>query len=133
MNLFTMSGRVVGDVDIRYTNNQSAVAHFRFAVNRSFKREGEADADFFQCVAFGRIAENMEKLHIGKGTKLLLSGEFRNNDYTDREGVKHYGYNAVVSFFEFCESKSTSQRPQEDEDGFVTIPDGIEEEGLPFN
>lgn len=132
-----MTGRIVADPEIRYSNDGKAIARFRFAVNRTFKREGEPDADFFQCTTFGKTAENFEKLHIGKGTKLLLRGEFRNNDYTDREGVKHYGYQAIVNEFEFCESKGSQNgsapAASASYDEFMSIPDGVEDDGLPFN
>lgn len=139
MNLFIMTGRIVADPEIRYTNDGKAIGRFRFAVNRTYKREGEADADFFQCTVFGKTAENFEKLNIGKGTKLLLRGEFRNNDYTDRDGVKHYGFQAVVNEFEFCESKGshsgstasdTASSPAAAE--WLNVPDSFENDGLPF-
>lgn len=141
MNLFIVTGRLTQNPEVRTSQNGNYVARFRFAVNRTFRRDGEPEADFFQCVTFGKTAENFEKLHIQKGTKLLLRGEFRNNDYTDRDGVKRYGYDALVHEFEFCESKSSSSQkntaadlpPVADEDGFMHLPDGVDDEGLPFN
>jgi single-strand DNA-binding protein len=135
MQKWIAMGRTTKDMEIRYSNDGNAVARFDFAVNRKIKREGEADADFFSCVAFGKIAETFEKLNIGKGTKLLIEGEVRNNNYTNKDGQKVYGTQIVVSSFEFCESKSQDAQGgpiQSSGDGFMNIPDGIDEH-LPFN
>lgn len=137
MNKCIFSARLTADPEIRYSNDGKAFAKFNIAVNRRFKKEGEVDADFFQCVAFGKIAETLEKCKVGKGTKLLIKSEVRNNNYTDRNGEKHYGTQVVVNSFEFCESKSSGSgtspaQEHTDSDGFMNIPDGIEEE-LPFN
>lgn len=135
MNKLILCGRLTADAEIRYSTDGKAVARFNFAVNRRFKREGEPEADFFQCVAFGKIAETFEKCSVGKGTKLLIDGEMRNNNY-EKDGVKHYGMQVIVSSFEFCESKGSigQAAPQQatDGDGFMNIPDDIDEE-LPFS
>lgn len=135
MNKIILCGRLTADVEIRYSNDGKAVTRFNFAVNRRFKRDGDPEADFFQCVAFGKIAETLEKCSVGKGTKLLLDGEMRNNNY-EKDGVKHYGMQVVVNSFEFCESKGSSgqatPQPQTDSDGFMNIPADIDEE-LPFS
>lgn len=137
MNQVIFTGRLTKNAEIRYSNEGKAVARFDFAVNRTFKKEGESEADFFSCVAFGKIAETFEKCNVGKGTKLLIEGEVRNNNYTNKDGQKVYGTQIVVSSFEFCESKGSGTSESEvptfkpDADGFVNIPDGIEEE-LPF-
>ena len=89
-------GRLCTDPEIRYTSDQKAVCRFRFAVNRRFKRDDEPEADFFQCVAFGKIAETFEKCSISKGAKLMIDGEIRNNNYTDNDGVKHYADQVIV-------------------------------------
>jgi single-strand DNA-binding protein len=133
MNKIFLMGRTTNDAETRYTTDQKAVASFNFAVNRTFDRE---NSDFFKCVAFGKTAETIEKL-VKKGTKLLLEGEIRNNNYTDKNGVKRYEMQVIVNSFEFCESKGQATtgagtQPQADKDGFMSIPDGIEEE-LPFN
>lgn len=134
MNHFTITGRLTKDAEIRYSNEGKAVARFDFAVNRKFKREGEADADFFSCVAFGKIAETFEKCMVGKGTKLLIEGEVRNNNYTNKDGQKVYGTQVVVNSFEFCESKSQAEPSAQpaSEPEFMSIPEGIVDE-LPFN
>ena len=140
MNKFLIMGRLCTDPEIRYTSDQKAVCRFRFAVNRRFKRDDEPEADFFQCVAFGKIAETFEKCSISKGTKLMIDGEVRNNNYTDNDGVKHYSDQVIVNSFEFCESKSASaSAPTEqntppaktDDDGFMHVPEGIDYD-LPF-
>ena len=102
MNKFIILGRCASDPEIRYSNEGKAVARFNFAVNRKFKQEGQPEADFFSCVAFGKIAETFEKCSIGKGTKLLIEGEVRNNNY-EKDGVKHYSNQVIVNSFEFCE------------------------------
>ena len=138
MNKFYMTGRLVEDAEIRYTTGEktTAIARFRFAVSRKFAKENdEVKADFFNCVAFGRIAETFEKCKVGKGTKLLIEGEVRNDNY-EKDGVKHYGTQILVNSFEFCESKGTAdagtQQATTDNNGFMNIPDGLQEE-LPFN
>lgn len=129
MNLVVLVGRLTADPEIR-RNNDKAVAKFSLAVNRRFKREGEAEADFFNVVAFGKTAEFMEK-YFRKGMKAVVTGELRNNHYKDNNGVKHYSEQVIVSNIEFAESKSTSTPPA-DNDGFMNIPDDIDED-LPFN
>ena len=112
MNKFIISGRLTADADYIRTSEGKTVAKFNFAVNRRFKKEGEQDADFFTCVAFGKIAETFEKCAVSKGTKLLIEGEVRNNNY-EKDGVKHYSTQVVVNSFEFCESKSSGNAPAE--------------------
>lgn len=133
MNLFIISGRLTADAEFIHTNEGKTVAKFNFAVNRRFKKEGEQDADFFTCVAFGKIAETLEKCSVSKGTKLLIEGEVRNNNY-EKDGVKRYGTQVVVSSFEFCESKSSGNAPAEtmNIDGMeFTAVDGSEDD-IPF-
>ena len=140
MNRFIISGRIANDPDIRYTATQEAIVRFNFAVGRPGpKREGKPDADFFTCAIFGKTAERFEMLNIQKGTKLILEGEIRNNNYTDRDGVKRYENQVNVFSFEFCEKKNTpveevAAEPEKDDgDGFQPIPDGMSGDGLPFN
>lgn len=135
MNRLILMGRLTKDAEIIRTSNGKVVARFNFAVNRRFKRDEDPDADFFSCVAFGKIAESFEKCSIQKGTKLLLEGEVRNNNY-EKDGIMHYSNQVIVASFEFGESSRTysggSAPAQLEGDGFISIPDGIEEE-LPFN
>lgn len=130
MNLIVIMGRFTRDPETRFSQDGKAVTRADIAVNRRFKQEGQPEADFFSVVAFGKTAEFMEK-YFRKGMKAVITGELRNNNYTDREGVKYYGNNIVISTIEFAESKRT-ETPQDDGDGFMNIPENIDEE-LPFN
>lgn len=126
------------DPEVRYSQGESAsaVARYTLAVDRRFKRDGEANADFINCVAFGRAAEFTEK-YLQKGTKIAIAGRIQTGSYTNRDGQKVYTTDIVVEEQEFAESKSNGgsghqSAPQVDENGFMNIPDGIDEE-LPFN
>lgn len=111
MNKFITSGRVANDVEIRKGTNGKTIARFNFAVRKNFKKDNEPDADFFNCIVFGKLAEVFERTNITKGTKLILEGEMRNDNY-EKDGVKHYGMQYVVNSMEFCESKNeTSPAP----------------------
>lgn len=140
MNLFITSGRVTNDVEIRHSTNGNTIARFNFAVRKTFKKDNEPDADFFNCIVFGKLAEVFERTNVSKGTKLNLVGEMRNDNY-EKDGVKHYGMQYVVNSMEFCESKSaneTSPAPAQTPsaptyqpaDDFEEIPD--DDESLPF-
>ena len=140
MNKLIIMGRLCADPEVRYGGaNNTAVANFRIAVDRRFKRDGEPDADFFLITALGKQGEFVEK-YLRKGTKILMEGEIRNNNYTNKDGVMVYQNQIIATSIEFAESKSSQSnnndyRPQpspQDNDGFMNIPDGIEEE-LPFN
>lgn len=135
MNKVIMMGRLTRDPEVRYSNEGSAVSKFSLAVDRRYKREGQPDADFFNCVAFGKTAEFTEK-YLKKGTKVVLEGELQNNNYTNKDGQKVYGMQIVVSSLEFAESKSSSNSApastqQSDSNDFMNVPDVAEEE-LPF-
>lgn len=133
---------------MRYSQgeNATAVARYTLAVDRRFKREGEPSADFINCVAFGRNAEFAEK-YLAQGVKILVCGHIQTGSYTNRDGVKIYTTDVAVDEQEFAESKKTSTNgsqaaPTENRataaqesagsDGFMNVPDGIDEE-LPFN
>ena len=139
MNKVIFIGRISNDPDVRYTQDSKPVIRFNFAVPRKYKREGEPEADFFSCAVLGKPAESFEKLSIQKGTKLAIEGEMRNNNYTDKNGVKRYENQMIVSSFEFCESKSAgagaapAPKPEQSPDyEFAYIPDEVSDEGLPF-
>ncbi len=138
-------GRLTRDPETRYSQgeSQTAIARFSLAVDRRFKRQGDPDADFFNITAFGRQAEFVER-YLKQGTKVLLTGRVQNDNYTNRNGEKVYSVSIIAEEIEFAESKnaqsgagntfqpsapSPSQAP---DDGFLNIPNGIEEE-LPFN
>lgn len=130
-----MMGRLTRDPEVRYSNEGNAASKFSLAVDRRYKREGQPDADFFNCVAFGKTAEFTEK-YLKKGTKVVLEGELQNNNYTNKDGQKVYGMQIVVNSLEFAESKSSSNSDREstqqvDSNDFMNVPDVAEEE-LPF-
>ena len=148
MNKVILMGRLTRDPEVRYSQgeNATAVARYSIAVNRRFKRAGEPDADFFNCVAFGRQAEFVER-YLRQGTKIVVSGRLQTGSYTNRDGVKVNTVDIVVEEQDFAESKAAngtsgsnyqaSQAPvaapsADIGDGFMNIPDGIDEE-LPFN
>jgi len=153
MNKVILMGRLTRDPDVRYTQgeNPMAIARYTLAVDRRFSRRGQGDdgqqtADFIGCVAFGKSGEFAEK-YLHKGTKLCVTGRIQTGSYTNKDGVKVYTTDVVVEDQEFAESKnsagqssyngsgsadSASERPVAAADGFMNIPDGIDEE-LPFN
>lgn len=144
MNKVILMGRLTRDAEIRYSQgeNSTAISRFNLAVDRRFKRDGdEQTADFISCVAFGKIAEFMEKFG-HKGTKFALEGRIQTGSYTNKDGQRVYTTDVVVENIEFAESKSNSgnsgngnaapQPAPEGADGFMHIPEGIDEE-LPFN
>ena len=133
MNKIILLGRIVRDPEVRYTqgDNSMAIAKFSLAVNRRFKKENEPEADFFNCTAFSKQAEFVEK-YLKQGTKILLSGRIQNDNYTNKEGQKVYSIQIMVEEMEFAESKNNStSEPSQSNDGFMNIPDGLQEE-LPF-
>ena len=156
MNKVILMGRLTRDPDIRYSagENSTAVARYTLAVDRRFRRDGEQTADFISCVAFGRTAEFAEK-YFHQGIRIVISGRIQTGSYTNRDGVKVYTTDVVVEEQEFAESKSASAEnsggfgggyrqsqaaapahapaaASASADGFMNIPDGIDEE-LPFN
>ena len=146
MNKVILMGRLTRDAEVRYSQGDAstAVARFSLAVDRRFKRDGdEQTADFINCVAFGRTGEFMERFG-RKGTKFLVEGRIQTGSYTTRDGQKVYTTDVVVEQVEFAESKASNDnnggyvpadRPSPSGaagDGFMNIPDGIDEE-LPFN
>lgn len=143
MNKAILMGRLTRDPEIRYSQgeNQTAIARFTLAADRRFKQEGQKNADFISCIAFGKTADFMERY--GKqGVKFVVEGCIQTGSYTNREGRKIYTTDVVVESVEFAESKSSSQEASAGSrqdpytsptgDGFMSIPDGIEDEGLPF-
>ena len=138
MNKVILMGRLTRDPEVRYGDNQKAVARFSLAVDRRFTREGDPAADFFNCSAFGKIAEIVEK-HVVKGTKLLIVGRIQNDTYTNKDGQTVYSVQILVDDLEFAESKNkqgNASQPEETSnnagsDGFMNIPNGIDDE-LPF-
>ncbi|MBQ2744896.1 MAG: single-stranded DNA-binding protein [Lachnospiraceae bacterium] len=147
MNKVILMGRLTRDPDIRYSQgeNAMAIARYTLAVDRRFKRDGgnEQTADFISCVAFAKLAEFAER-YLHQGTKLVVEGRIQTGSYTNKDGQKVYTTEVVVENCEFAESKASagdggsyaSSRPEPVNaagDGFMNIPDGVEDEGLPFN
>ncbi len=169
MNKVILMGRLTRDPDIRWTQgqDQKCTARFTLAVDRRVKRQEGNDqqqtADFPSCIAFGRVAEFMEK-YTHQGTKLAITGRIATGSYTNRDGNKVYTTDVVVEEAEFAESKnaqgggnaqSGQQQTQRGQggnysggygtgqqggyqasdvgEGFMSIPEGVEDEGLPFN
>lgn len=129
MNKCILMGRLTRDPEVRYSNDGKAIAKFAVAVDRKFKREGESEADFFNCTSFGKTAEVIEK-YVKKGSKVAIVGRIENSNYTNRNGEKVYAVNILVDEFEFGESKKSEPQPAEDND-YISVPDGIEGD-LPF-
>ena len=146
MNKVILMGRLTRDPEVRYSQgeNNMAIARYTLAVDRRFQKNSDQSADFISCVAFGRSAEFAEK-YLKQGTKLCITGRIQTGSYTNKDGVKVYTTDVVVEDQEFAESKNVSQsgggmdfagssRPTPSAasgDGFMSIPDGIEDE-LPF-
>ena len=149
MNKVILMGRLTRDPEVRYSqgDNSMAIARYTLAVDRRFNRNNndENSADFIGCVAFGRSGEFAEK-YFRKGTKILVTGRIQTGSYTNKDGVKVYTTDVVVEDQEFAESKNSNSgagsnfmgsansapQPSGAGDGFMNIPDGIDEE-LPFN
>lgn len=155
MNKVILMGRLTRDPEVRYTQgaNQTAVGRFSIAIPRKFKREGDPDCDFFNCTCFGKQAEFVER-YLHKGTKIALVGHIQNDNYTNKDGQMVYSVQVLVEEVEFAESKNATSQNEDGfnggfggnnggfgggapatsgaGDGFMNIPDGIDEE-LPFN
>ena len=147
MNVVILMGRLTSDPKVTYTetaNGPMAIARYRLAVDRGGRKQnGESNADFITCVAFGRQGEFAEK-YMTKGRKFLIRGRIQTGSYTNREGQKVYTTEIMVDAQEFADAKPEGQGQQEraaapaqqaytpPEDDFVAVPDDIDEE-LPFN
>jgi len=137
MNLVILMGRLTRDPEISSSASGTTFARYSIAVDRKFKREGEPDADFFNCTSFGKQAEFVER-YLKKGTKIVVTGEIQNNNYTNKDGQKVYDLRIMVHDVEFAESKGNGQTEAKTESkgkdvtDFLNIPDGLVEE-LPFS
>ena len=135
MNKVILMGRSVKDADVKYSQgaNPMAIASITLAVDRKFKKDGEQTADFINCKAFGKTAEVIEK-YVTKGTKIAVTGRIQTGSYTNKDGVKVYTTDVMIEDLEFCESKGNNQSsaPKNSGDDFMSIPDGLEDSGLPF-
>ena len=159
MNKVILMGRLTRDPEVRYSQSNSgdgqmAIARYTLAVDRRFNRNGDQNADFIGCVAFGKSAEFAEK-YFHKGIRIVITGRIQTGSYTNKDGVRVYTTDIIVEEQEFAESKAASDRNSSDfaannnygggyqqsgrpvpsqapSDGFMNIPDGIDEE-LPFS
>ena len=141
MNKVILMGRLTRDPNISYSTGerQTAIARYTLAVDRRRRSDGgEQTADFISCVAFDKAAEFAEK-YLHQGTKLVVTGRIQTGSYTNKEGQKVYTTDVVIEEQEFAESKNSSDsqnptRPNPDVagDGFMNIPDSVEDPELPF-
>ncbi len=147
MNKVILMGRLTRDPDVKYSQGEKStvIARYTLAVDRRFKRDGDQAADFINCVALGKNGEFAEK-YLKKGIKIVITGRIQTGSYANRDGQKVYTTDVVVEEHEFAESKraaeensrfdsgnqSSTTSPEPGSDGFMNIPDGIDEE-LPFN
>ena len=149
MNKVILMGNLTRDPEIRYSQGEDslAIARFSIAVNRRFSRQGDTDTDFFNCTAFGKQAEFVEK-YFKQGSRMLLTGRVQNDNYTNKNGERVYSVQIMADEIEFAERKSTAdanasrgasnfgggapEPAMAADDDFMNIPDGIED-GLPFN
>ncbi len=153
MNYVVLMGRLTQDPELRYSQGEEpiAVASYVLAVDRRGRKEeqGRQTADFLRCITFGRGAEFADK-YFQKGQRVLVSGRIQTGSYTNREGQKVYTTDIVVDNQEFADSKGAGGETQGNYqtgnsqgsgkkngdasgEGFMNIPDGVEDEGLPFN
>ena len=133
MNKVIMMGRLTRDPEILNAVSGLAIARYSIAVDRKIKKEGEPDADFFNCTSFGKQAEFCER-YLKKGTKVAITGRLQNNNYTNKDGQKVYDVRIMVEEVEFAEGKKDGQQNAQEAPGndFLNIPDGLVEE-LPFS
>lgn len=141
MNRVILMGRLTRDPEVRYSQGEkaTAIARISLAVDRRFKQDGQPTADFINCLAFGKRAEFLEK-YCHKGTKLVIEGSWQTGSYTNKDGNKVYTNECLVESCEFAESKNASGEntggpapSNAGGDGFMRIPDGIEDSELPFS
>ena len=147
MNRVILIGRLTRDPNISYSQNSDnmMIGRFTLAVDRRGRQEGQQTADFIGCVCFGKQAEFAEK-YLRQGTKIAVTGRIQTGSYTNKDGQKVYTTDVVLDDIEFAESKNAQgggdanysyqapsrPAPSAAGDGFMNIPDGIDEE-LPFN
>lgn len=141
MNNVMLIGRLTAEPDIRYTQGTEpmCVARYSLAVDRATNRNGEKETDFIRCIAFGKRGEFAER-YLHKGIKIAIEGRIQTGSYTDKDGKRVYTTDVVVNSHEFCESLRQQSAPQSEPqyqnsvgDGFMDIPDGVEDSGLPWN
>lgn len=130
MNKVILIGRLVADPEIRYTQSGKAVASYRLAVDRPFKQDGQQEADFINCVAWGKTGEFAGN-YLRKGTKIAVEGRIQTGSY-EKDGVKHYTTDIVVDRQEFCESRSSVQAATANSNADPAFTDMDDDGDLPF-
>ena len=147
MNKAILMGRLTRDPEVRYSSGERsmAIARYTLAVDRGFKRGGDSSeqtADFIPCVAFDKAGEFAER-YFRQGMRVLISGRIQTGSYTNKEGQKVYTTEVIIDTQEFADSKEAGDSSYKSStrsstssasiDGFMNIPDGVDDEGLPFN
>ena len=140
MNNVVLIGRLTRDPEMRYTTgaNQMAVTTFTLAIDRPVKQGQEKQTDFIRITAFGRMAENCDR-YLAKGRRAAVQGRIQTGSYTNKDGQRIYTTDVIVDEQEFADAKRDGAEsshygtPSPAGDGFMNIPDGVEDEGLPFN
>lgn len=126
-------GRLTRDPEMRVSQGENAlnIAKFSLAVDRRYQKNGEKETDFFNCTAFGKLADFVDR-YLKQGTKILATGKVQNDNYTNKEGQKVYSVQIIVEEIEFAESKGDkpADKPNVDKDGFMDVGDIPED--LPF-
>jgi single-strand DNA-binding protein len=131
MNKWIASGRLTRDPEVRYGGaNNTCVARFSLAVDRRYKKDNQPTADFFNCVAFGKTGEFVDK-YLKKGTKVIVEGEVQNDNYKDKDGVMRYGTSVAIGSIEFAESKRAAAENKQDDEYMQTNTD-IADDEIPF-
>lgn len=139
MNKVILIGRLTDSPDVKY-NGELAIAKYTLAVDRTFKKDTEQGADFIRCVSFGKNGQFAEK-YFSKGKKIAVEGRIQTGSYENKKGEKVYTTDIIVNNQEFVESKTeertipqaTPEPQPKDDDGFMQIPDSVDDSGLPFN
>lgn len=142
MNRVILMGRLTRDPEVRYSQGERsmAIARYTLAVDRRRKAENEQNTDFINCVAFDKAGEFAEK-YLRQGMRVLISGRIQTGSYMNKDGVKVYTTDIVIEDQEFADSKGataagnsqgSNKSQYTDDEGFMHIPDGVEDEGLPF-
>lgn len=135
MNKWIGIGRLCNEPEMTYTQSGTAIAKYRLAVNRDFKKEGQPEADFLNCTCFSKSAE-FAKNYLHKGVKIAVEGHIQTGSY-DKDGVRHYTTDIIVDRHEFCERRETQENTYEQQErqaiqqengGFTAV----ETDDLPF-
>lgn len=128
MNLITLLGRLTKDVESTTTQSGTAIAKFSIAVNRRYKKDGEATADFFNVTAFGKVAEFISK-YMSKGQQIALEGRLQNNNWTDKDGNKRYDTQIIADACYFADGKREQQGQQQEQSDWS---EDMNNDELPF-